>query len=97
MADYHVIAADGSASFGTFDKYKPARELHEKLSRKRSCNLLSLHGCGCVYRALCNGDRHVGWRRSESCAEHVRALPINKNHLVDGVPAPEKTIDEGVK
>ena len=93
MGDYAVIAADGSQSFGTFDRYKPARQLHVKLSKKRSVNLICMHGCGCVYRAIVKGGRyqtgvkwgptHVGWRRSETCPKHTGSQPVSKKAMTD--------------
>ena len=91
MSDYSVIAADGSGSLGVFDNYKSARTLHAKLSKTRSVNLLCMHGCGCIYRAIVKGrhtdlavgPRHTGWRRSEACPRHRRAPPFEKHGLDD--------------
>ena len=55
MSDYSVVAANGSKSFGTFDRYGPARKLHAELSKKQTVNLICLHTCGCVYRAIVKG------------------------------------------
>lgn len=102
MTDYCVVAADGSRSFGTFDKYGLAIQLHSKLSKKQSVNLLCLHGCGCVYRAIVKGwtskstgteyeATHTGWRRAEACAKHKRAVPLKSFLHVATVMPPEPT------
>lgn len=90
MSDYHVIAVDGSQSYGTFDRYRPAREHHAKLSKTKTVNLICMHTCGCTYRALVKFDRHVGWRRAEACSRHKRAAPFEKYGLDDAAIEAER-------
>lgn len=90
MSDYSVVAADGSCSYGTFDRYRPARELHEELGRTKNVNPVCMHKCGCMYRAIVKHERHTGWRRSEPCGCHRRAFPFKKYGLDDAAIEAEK-------
>lgn len=84
MRDYSVLASDKSKSFGTFDTYRAAATLYKKLDRTKSVNLISLHACGCSFRAIVKGNaspkgcptrksrKHRGWRRAEVCSLHIR-------------------------
>lgn len=56
MKEFIVLLATDQSTVGVFSTFKEAIVAYRK--DKRSCNLLCMHPCGCVFRAIIKG-RHA--------------------------------------